>query len=134
KYNFDFSEKFEILLLDLHQGFKERTMEKIALQALKLSLFDVNHSVILISILMEKHCLSIDECSSFLNTLNCLPESQKNKLLPSVSKALDVSWLTEEDRKDKHMTPNEDNLLYESLHEVKRVVKGLYHNDSVSLL
>jgi len=122
--DFELRDIFEHLLLAYWEDDDFDSIIAIAKEGIRQFLFKINRHVLLIAILVEKECLTINEASSFLPIRYVTDYENYSKELQNV---IDIAWLTNEDEKDGIMSPDNDDLLSDSLIKFKKYL--LYNLD-----
>ncbi len=110
------STEYEELLLRFWETGAEAEIFLLGRKVLEMFVLDIGKHVALVSLLVDAGHLSINEASGLLQLSR---ETNDEGLSDSVRHALDVAWLTNEDRKDGILTPDEDDLLFNALKDVK---------------
>ncbi len=112
----DLPEALESLLLKYWKEGEESALIDAGAMAARLFYFETEQQVILVSLLVERKGLEIEEAASLLNSrgvnLDTLPKS--------IGNAINVAWLVNQDSQLGVMSPEQDSLLKDALQSVVR--------------
>lgn len=106
--------KVESLLLEYWSNHDESKLIELALISVRQFFFEIEKHVILVSFLVEKGVLGINEAAHLL----VFPGKNFNNLPFVIREVLDISWLLDQDFKEGRMKPDDDDLLATALHQV----------------
>lgn len=118
EYDFSLSPEFEVLLLKLIESRAHDSVIELAKTILEKFVLSTTNHVVLVAFMVDAKQISLNNASMLLN----IHLDSEEKLNSVIIHALDVAWLTNEDEKDKFMSPDADDILFDALKKVKDLV------------
>ncbi|MFH1334068.1 MAG: hypothetical protein ABIH77_02020 [Pseudomonadota bacterium] len=117
---FEFSDRLEVLLLELWETHEPKYIIEIAKEVIKQNLFNVEEHIFIVAILVDQGHLTIDESVPFLNSVKNYSYTESNKIIRNV---IETTWLVAEDMREGFMAPGDDNILIDALKDVITLYK-----------